>query len=557
CFGCGKGGDVFSFVMELGRVSFREALVELAGEAGVSLEEPAQRKPSLKNRLFEANQAAAAYYAARLHDPSGEPARRYLQSRKFGDDAIGEFELGYAPRERDGLVQHLREKGFDDRIILSAGLALQSEQANDLRDRFHHRVILPIQDASGRITGLGGRALGDDHPKYLNSPQTEIFDKSSVLFGIHQGLEAIRKAGRAVLVEGYLDVIRAHACGFGYTVASLGTAVTTGQLGGLARVADSIVICLDPDPAGRAAAARAALVAWAEVANLGKTTIDLRVARLNESDGDPDELIRDRPADWERIIDSAVPAFDFYFEEILAGLDRSSDAWRQQAVTTILPVIQRFASSAGWQAAWIERLAAATGVEVRALQRSLPAGRSQPTLPRAKQVTELTGVAVTVHPAHELERALLASLLREMFVSEEAVTLLAGIHFEPTHDDLKERLLDWNRKKNYDFALFRESLAPNVQALADSLRNDEKPGVPDGKETISVAVHLARWRRFKLDEGISRVRHLAANIGEDDRPAAAMSLAGLLSEQFKIERTLDDLSKAAFKGKTASEAVPS
>lgn len=296
CFGCGKGGDIFSFVMETERTTFPEALSELADLAGVTLPTREQQKPSLKNRLYAANEAAARFFSEALASGQGERARRYLERRHFGQNAIEGFTLGYAPNGRDGLLQTLRKAGFDDRIALAAGLARQDDDAGNARDQFRGRLMFPIRDVAGHILGFGARALEEDQqPKYLNSPQTEIFDKSSVVFGAHRAVEGMRQTRQAVLVEGYLDAIRAHTSGYSNVVASLGTAVTSKQLAVLDRLTDEIVLALDPDPAGQSAAARTSLSALAEFKQTrsrssdGSSKLELRIARLPEDSGDPDE----------------------------------------------------------------------------------------------------------------------------------------------------------------------------------------------------------------------------------------------------------------------------
>src|SRR5947209_15702706 len=265
CFGCGKGGDLFSFLMETEHLQFREALEQLAEQTNVQLPDREQARPSLKGKLFEVNEAAARFFADQLQTGAGKRALAYLTERHFGQDAIRLFGLGYAPDSREALLTHLCAAGHDERILLSAGLVLQDDVAGRLRDRFRGRLMFPIRDASGRISGFGGRILGDSQPKYLNSPQTEIFDKSGVLYGVNLAADALRKEKRAVLVEGYLDAVRAHIAGFSWTVASLGPAVTPAQLTTLSRLAPVVILALDPDPAGQAAAARTAIAALAEV----------------------------------------------------------------------------------------------------------------------------------------------------------------------------------------------------------------------------------------------------------------------------------------------------
>jgi DNA primase len=353
------------------RIDFPEALKRLAEQAHVQLPDRADAKPSLKNRLYEVNEAAEAFFSACLRSDGGVRARAYLEKRQFGPEAIDLFALGYAPAGREVMATALRAKGFDDRILLAAGLVYPEENGGKLRDRFRARLIFPIRDASGKVVGFGGRTLGDEQPKYLNSPQTEIFDKSSVLFGIHRAAAGIREAKRAVLVEGYLDAIRAHLGAYSNTVASLGTSVTVPQLSALSRLTDTVILALDPDLAGQAAAARTAITALAELTrsrgrHAGDAgTVELRIATLPDGTGDPDELIRDHPQRWEAALDASVPAFEFFFDTTVRSLDKNSERWKQEAIDRLLPLYSssrprpagKRPGSSGWHARQVWTLA--------------------------------------------------------------------------------------------------------------------------------------------------------------------------------------------------------
>src|SRR5680860_1316897 len=229
CFGCGKGGDLFTYYMESEQVDFREALRELAERAGVSLETlPVIRSQEDPHRklFLELHQIAATYYANVVNSSkSGEKGREYLRQRGVSDEMTGQFGLGLAPDGWDFLFQQLSARGVDPETAADAGL-LQRRETGGYYDRFRDRIIFPIQDPNGQIVGFGGRAFGDDQPKYLNSPQSPIFDKSSMLYGLAFAREAIRDENQVVLVEGYMDVIAAHQFGFANVVGAMGTALT-------------------------------------------------------------------------------------------------------------------------------------------------------------------------------------------------------------------------------------------------------------------------------------------------------------------------------------------
>jgi len=559
CFGCGKGGDIFSFEMEMEKLPFPEALQALAGQAGVTLPERGEQQPSLKKRLFEANEAAARFFQEALAGEQGARARRYLDQRHFGPEAWEMFELGYAPNGRDAMTVQLHRAAFDDRILLAAGLAMQDDSGGTTRDRFRGRLMFPIRDLSGRMTGFGARALDtDQQPKYLNSPQTEIFDKSSVLYGVHRGGDAIKDTGRAVLVEGYLDAVRAHLRGYRNVVASLGTAVTAQQLTALTRLTSSVVLALDPDPAGQSAAARTSLNALAEVTKQkGRAAgsagaLDLRIARLAEGDGDPDELIRDHPDRWQEAVEKSIPAFEFFFTKTLDDLDRTSDAWRQEAIDRLLPPIQQLAASAGWQATWLQRLATETGVDPRALQRSMSA--AQPARPRQRQsdsgqrgqevVTGTTARGLAEDPRLGIEQALLTLLLKLLVLPPDVAGAVAEAPWErPEHRMIVDALVSWRESQNYDFLLFQETVPDALRAYAEELQAKDTPLPDEGKFGVAVASHLERLRSFRLKAQLTRAYQVLPELSGEDRTMALATVGQLLDQIRDLDANMEKLSQ--------------
>lgn len=574
CFGCGRGGDVFSFVMEHDKLRFPDAVQVLARQAGVQVPERESRTPSLKGRLYEANAAAAAFFKDALLAEKGAAARRYLGNRQIDHRAIDLFELGYGPDGRDALVQHLRPLGFDDKLLLQAGLAVQDDIGGKARDRFRGRLMFPIRDASGRVAGFGGRTISESPsgPKYLNSPQTETFDKSSVLFGIHLAQDAVRSAGRAVLVEGYLDAVRAHMAGFADTVASLGTAVTPQQLRSLSRLASTIIFALDPDPAGQAAAARAGLRALADVIKGraggsagGQANLDLRIARLPEDMGDPDELIRDHPNRWEEILAGAVPAFDFYFEQTLQSIDRGDESWRQEAIDRLLPVIQEFAGRVGWQAVWLERLARETGLDPRALHRSLPAAqrtrsRRVPSslVERGKDVAgQTTARALARDPRQGEEESLVAELLQILVLPQEVAERVQAVPLEmPEHRAVVEALLAWRVNRNYDYELFRETLPPDARDVADRLHERAEPLPEEAQLGVAVTTYIERLRDFELRAQLQRATHILQDMTSDEARPFLDNYAELTARKHQLEQAQDKLSEEVLRSRRVRGTGP-
>jgi DNA primase len=396
----------------------------------------------------------------------------------------------------------------------------------------------------------------DQQPKYLNSPQTEIFDKSSVVFGVHRAVEGIRQAKRAVLVEGYLDAVRAHIAGYTNVVASLGTAVTSKQLSVLDRLTDEVVLALDPDPAGQNAAARTSLSALAEFKQSrargsdSSSKLDLRIARLPEDSGDPDELIREHPGVWEKLIDQAVPAFEFYFAQTMESLDRSTDAWREEAINRLMPPIRQLSESAAWQATWIQRLANETEIDPQLLLRSMPSGR--PQAGRARQrgaprndqiVQQVTSYGMSLDPVESKERSLLALLLKIIIIPDEAYEQLNDVQLRRAeHQAILQALLDWRSSMNYDYEFLREEMNPDTAALADELRAESVPLPEDDKLSVAVDLHLARIQQAHLDAQYRRAAKVLEDMAAEDRVTAITTLAALMSERHTLDQQLEQLS---------------
>jgi len=352
CFGCGEGGDVFTFLMKAENLTFVEALRRLADRIGIVLAPPsreADERKAVLQRLYSANEAAAVYFhGLLLQSPA---ARQYVRNRGITDRTLQEFLLGLAPDSLDAMQRQLVLQGFSLDELLAAGLLYEPE-SGPLRDRFRARLMFPIRDAEGRIVSFGARGLRPDAvPKYLNGPQTELFDKGSTLFGLFQGASAIKKAQRAVIVEGYVDVVMAHQAGFENVVATLGTSITERQLRQLARLAPEICLALDPDAAGQHAAlrsvevARTALAASVPVLDArgrprASSTLKAAITIATLPDGlDPDELIVADPARWESTIAGAQPVIDHALKQLASQHDLSSAQGKREACEAVLPLL--------------------------------------------------------------------------------------------------------------------------------------------------------------------------------------------------------------------------
>jgi len=321
CFGaCAEGGDLFTFAQKANGWDFREALRELGQEAGVQVRpQTAEQKSRSEHldRLRGLLAAAAEHYHSHLLGAEGLGAFSYVRDKRgLTEDTIKRFQIGYAPNRWEGLLKMLRGLGYGEAEIIEAGLAIRSERGR-VYDRFRQRMMIPIRDERGRVVGFGGRVLDpQDHPKYINSPQTPLFDKSRLLFGLDRARRAIRDTETVVIVEGYLDVIQAHQAGYRNVVAQMGTAMTEAQVRLVApRHARKIVMALDADEAGQNATRRSLEVARQTLAKdfAGKLSVDVRILQI-PAGKDPDDFLREFPTGWDALVDGAQPIADFVID---------------------------------------------------------------------------------------------------------------------------------------------------------------------------------------------------------------------------------------------------
>ena len=319
CFGCGAGGNVFTFIMEYENFTFVEALKMLAERVGVELPEmeyskEAKAKSDLKAALLEVNKLAAKYFYAQLKAEQGKIAHSYLTKRGLSEETITAFGLGYSNKYSNDLYKYLKMKGYSDSILAKAGL-INIDEKNGVYDKFWNRVMFPIMDVNSRVIGFGGRVMGDAKPKYLNSPETEIFDKSRNLYGLNRARTS--RKSYFLICEGYMDVIALHQAGFTNAVASLGTALTTGHASLIKRYVNEVYLTYDSDEAGTKAALRAIPI-------LREAGIAAKIIRM-EPYKDPDEFIKNLGAKaFEERIQKARNGFMFSLEVLEKEYDMNS-----------------------------------------------------------------------------------------------------------------------------------------------------------------------------------------------------------------------------------------
>lgn len=328
CFGCSEGGDIFSFIQKIEGMDFPEVLKMLAAKAGVTLKKSKGRATNLKTRLFDVLDLAARYWNHILTTPYGKEALAYVRKRGLDEKTIASFGLGYAPDSWSNAMDFLKKRGFTELEIFQAGLTIKKDRGG-YYDRFRNRLVFPISDIHGNVVGFTARALNsDDTAKYINTPETALYHKSYILFGLDKAKKAIRDADLAIVVEGNMDVIASHKVGVQNVVAVSGTALTEDQLNLIKRFTRNIALCFDMDGAGQRAAKRS--IEIARSLDMNTKIIQLLAGK------DPDECIQQNVALWQKSIDKSVPAMQYYIDRIMNEYDISDVYAKQQAARDVL-----------------------------------------------------------------------------------------------------------------------------------------------------------------------------------------------------------------------------
>ncbi len=366
CFGCGEGGDIISFVMKMEGIEFPEALRNLAKRAGVTLPDY-RENPQLatkKTKLLDILSISAKFFAYHLEkNPRAKIARDYLEKRKMRPQTAIEFQIGYSPDKWDGLLEFLRSRKFSDQDIFDSGLSVRSDRGG-YYDRFRGRLMFPIRDLHGNVVGFTARILKEDDKqgKYINTPQTMVYDKSSVIYGLDKAKLAARGAKKIILVEGQMDCISSHEAGIKNVVATSGTALTPAQIRLLKRYANELLFSFDSDSAGEEAAKRAIDLAL-------EKDINVKIIRITEGK-DPDECIKNDPQDWIDAIAGAAPIMEYYFDNTFSKLDMGRAEDKKKASNILLPIISKIANKVE-QSHWLQVLANKLNVSEEILRESL------------------------------------------------------------------------------------------------------------------------------------------------------------------------------------------
>lgn len=434
CFPCQKGGDIFTFYQQIEHVDFSQALRDLAERVGVTLPDAPKGGPTKdeKERLRDCLEAAVAIYKKRL---ANSPAKDYLATRGVTPEEIQAFELGVSPVGFTDTYAELLKAGFSRKEIVLSGLAIQKDLTDERPyDRFRNRLMFPIHDGQGRIIGFGGRTLGDDDAKYLNGAESPLYRKSSVLYGLHHALGPMRDAKKVIVVEGYFDVLACHRVGMKNVVATCGTALTDEHAKLLKRYVETVVLCLDSDKAGQAAAERAFPIL---------SRADLIVEAVTLGQKDPADAAQESPDMLRTLLQDSVPYMQLVVDAIGAS-DLSTPAARRAALAQLLPLLESL-QSATERALWVERAAAAMSTTLTAMQEDLKAFESVNRSKAAHAVSAPVVGSGNPYSTVELAAGLLLlypsqrALADELIVPDEgfAAELVAALKATPAGQEVE------------------------------------------------------------------------------------------------------------------------
>jgi DNA primase len=553
CFSCNEGGDIFNFVMRKEGWDFQQTLRSLARRAGVELEPMTPEKKEKDERLDHLRglleETIVFFRHHLLQNPAGRRALEYLTRRSLTPETIERFGLGYAPASWDATHQHFLKKGYELADLLDSGLVVEREDGTSQYDRFRNRIVFPIRDNEGNITGFGARALQDeDMPKYLNSPQTVLFDKSRLLYGLDLARKSIRKEDQVVIVEGYMDVIGLHQAGFTNVVSPMGTALNEHQFRQLKRYTRRMVLALDADAAGEKATLRGLELArqaldrspdfTPDASGLfdargliryeARLQADLRVTTLPHG-RDPDEIVNENPADWEQILEKAKPVVEHVMEMLTTDRDIDDPKVKREIADQVMPLIGDVPNAVE-RDAYRQKLARLLRVDERVLaaptpqvsQRSLKAdrrsvsGRFDPVQLKSneKLADELETYCLKLmirqpEILHQLDRVLQKAVLAR-FIPQEFLKADHQIIMRLIQQSLEQDAME---PAQFILENVPETLQPLTEELLKPLGKKEPGLVQLMEELVRVVLRL---RSVRIELSIEQLRLFQQETAADD-----------------------------------------
>jgi len=567
CFGqCNEGGDIFKFVMKREGIDFKEALRKLADRAGVQLQEFQRVSPEIKEayeRLRKLLEDAVIYYRSQLFD--NNTVLTYLKEKRGLTDAtIETFGLGYAPAGYDNALKHFTLREYFEQDLIDVGLLVEREDGKRY-DKFRNRIMFPIRDEQGRMAGFGARIVDpNDVPKFLNSPETPIFTKGRLLYGLDRARKPIRAADQAVIVEGYLDVIALHQAGYENVVSPMGTALTEDQLRLLKRSTRRIVLALDPDVAGQKAvlrgldAARSAMDREGELGfnargllkNEARLQADLRVAAMPD-DLDPDEIVARDKEEWKRIIEGAKPIVTHVMDSLAADQDLNDAKVKNQIAAQVLPLIEDLPNALE-RDTYRQALARMLKVDERSLMASQAQGRVVRRKPRVVDQSPRADLPlVAVNPRLKVESYCLGVLFRkpellyrlDRKLQESGLSPLAAEDFEYTDHQVLFGVVrsavrqDEKEHQNYMMSHLPETLTALSQ---DLLAQTERLEPVDDRLLEELVLRFLDLRRAHAMLNVNQLRYLQ----EDEQEQGGANIKVYQEQAIQFTRLLSSLDQA-------------
>ncbi|MBX9568196.1 MAG: DNA primase [Candidatus Obscuribacterales bacterium] len=556
CFGCGEGGDVFTFVQKTKRVDFLDAVRDLAQKTGVSLVETSadQAEYDKRSSLLMLYQQAAEYFARLLADEQqGAVARDYLERRGLDDYTIEKFKLGYAPPAWDGLLSYLCDANkASPETLVEAGLVRRKQETNSFYDLFRNRLMIPIQDDQGRVIAFGGRTMGDDQVKYINSPESPIYTKGEHLFALHQAKESIRERDSVIVVEGYFDAITAHRYGFTNTVATLGTALTERQGKLLVRFTESrrVFLCFDSDAAGQKAIDRGMETLGTIAEGIG---IEMRVIKVPEGK-DPDECLRSSdssagPTGFHQAVNNAQLLIDYQLEKSISQVDVYSASGKIEAARLVVPILAGIKNAVGrgeYIRVWSMRLGVReeellTDVAQYRRQRKIGVSEPEPARPAAAKNAPKAGF-------NEAELSLLAlylqssqdyDLMRRRLVNQQLT--------DTVYQRMKEAIEGIGRFITPEdfWAQLQDRLAPDLEAtqrlwdLSSKAEEIKKQKLPISVILKDSESRIVREKLIRATNALSL--QIKQKPGEEEELKLSLKISQLTRLQMELQRTPDDI----------------
>jgi DNA primase len=531
CFGCGVGGNVFSFLMRMEGLSFPDAVRRLGEKVGVEVAEEAVspeevRRRDERERILRINEVAGEFYQQLLlTDEDGAPGRRYLRQRGYESETVRTFQLGFAPSGWESLAKHLSGKSFSSEDSQKAGLVRPGKQDRGDYDLFRNRLLFPIHDLQGRVVAFGGRVLDDSLPKYINSPETPVYNKGQTLYGLCQARDAMRHNGEALVVEGYFDVLALHRAGFHGAVATCGTALTADHARLLKRYADKVLLIFDEDAAGRQATFRAmdALLP----AGLSVSVVAMPVGE------DPDSLLKEKGEEGFRLcLDAARPVLETFIEDQLRVNDESVEG-RARAAEQVLDRIKRLPGDLE-RSLYMKRLAELTGLDVELLKSKVRGGVS--ALQQRRTSAQSSPVRKPATETGQTQKYLLRLMLvddqqRRLVRQEGTADLFVDDHFRGLADYLLSRE---DEQGNLPDDLIDAALDVDQQSLLTSLTFQETGDWADNADKIFTDCRRAAIN-YTLKKRLKAIASLEEEARNNNDEAGLMKF---LRERMEINQKL-------------------